>query len=84
VSGGWLPGEIEITRIAHLQFILVLYGVAFLMMSGVLLAMLLPPRQIGYAVWIYASLPVIMPVMKKRRQRQVERAVAAEARSEQQ
>jgi uncharacterized membrane protein len=84
VSGGWLPGEIVITRIAHLQFILVLYGVAFLMMSGVLLAMLLPPRQIGYAVWIYASLPVIMPVMKKRRQRQVERAVAAEARSEQQ
>jgi uncharacterized membrane protein len=127
MSGGWLPGELEVTRIAHLQFIFVLYGVAFMLMSGVLLALyarvrrlqlepplsvedrevagievqawgilaamgatssvlalLLPPRQIGYAVWIYALLAVIMPVMSKRWQRQVERAVAAEARSEQQ
>ena len=120
VSGGWLPGELQITRIAHLQFVFVLYGVAFMLMSGVLLALyarvrrmnldpplsaedravagvevqawgilasmgamstlltlLLPPRQIGYAVWIYASLAVIMPVMSKRWERAVQRAAAA-------
>jgi len=122
MSGGFLPGEIKITRIAHLQFLFVLYGVAFTLMSGVLLALyarvrrlelepalsaedrvvanvevqvwgilagmgaasvllalVLPPRQIGYAVWIYASLAVIMPVMGRRWQRQVERVVAAQS-----
>jgi uncharacterized membrane protein len=125
VSRGWLPGEIAITRIGQLQFMFVLYGVGFMLMSLVLLALyarvrrldlapplsaedravagvevqawgilasmggistalalLLPPRQIGYAVWIYASLAVIMPVMGRRWQRQVERAIGAEARSE--
>ena len=122
MSGGFLPGEIEITRIAHLKFLFVLYGVAFTLMSGVLLALyarvrrlaldpplstedravagievqawgilagmgaasvllalVLPPRQIGYAVWIYASLAVIMPLMGRFWQRQVERAVAAQS-----
>lgn len=126
VSGGFLPGEIEITRIVHLQFLFVLYGTAFTLMSGVLLALyarvrrlplepplsaedravasvevqawgilaamgaasallalVLPPRLIGYAVWLYASLAVIMPLMSRRWKRQVERAIAASARSEQ-
>lgn len=117
VSGGWLPGELQITRIAHLRFVFVLYGVAFMLMSGVLLALyarvrgmrlepplsaedhavagvevqawgilaamgamsailalVLPPRQIGYAVWIYASLAVIMPLLSRHWRRQVERA----------
>lgn len=125
MSGGFLPGEIEITRIAHLQFLFVLYSVAFTLMSGVLLALYarlrrlalepplsaedravasvevqvwgilsamgvasallalaLPPRQIGFAVWIYASLAVIMPVMGRRWQRQIDRAVTAESRSD--
>jgi hypothetical protein len=123
VSGGWLPGEIEITRIGQLQFMFLLYGIGFMSMSAVLLALyarvlrvalspplsaedravavvevqawgilagmgamsalltlLLPPRQIGYAVWIYASLAVVMPVMGARWKRSVERAVADEAR----
>jgi uncharacterized membrane protein len=125
MSGGFLPGEIEITRIVHLQFLFVLYGFAFTLMSGVLLALyarvrrlalepplsaedravagievqawgilaamgatsallalVLPPRLIGYAVWIYASLAVIMPVMSRVWQRRVERDVAAESRSD--
>jgi len=125
MSGGFLPGEIEITRIVHLQFLFVLYGVAFTLMSGVLLALyarvrrlalepplsaedravagievqawgilaamgatsallalVLPPRLIGYAVWIYASLAVIMPMMGRVWQRQVERDVAAKSRSD--
>lgn len=120
VSGGWLPGEIEITRIGQLQFMFVLYGVGFMLMSAVLLvlyarvlrmqfdpplapedravagvevqawgilagmgaasallALLLPPRHIGVAVWIYSSLAVIMPVMSKRWERAVQRAAAA-------
>ena len=123
MSGGFLPGEIEITRISQLQFLFVLYGLAFTLMSGVLLALyarvrrlalepplsvedravagvevqawgilgamgaasallalVLPPRQIGLAVWLYASLAVIMPLMGHRWKRQVERAVAAESR----
>jgi len=126
VSGGYLPGEIEITRIAHLKFLFVLYGLAFTLMSGVLLALyarvrrlalepplsaedravagvevqawgilaamgassallalVLPPRQIGLAVWLYAGLAVIMPLMSQRWREQVERAIAASARSEQ-
>jgi uncharacterized membrane protein len=126
MSGGFLPGEIEVTRIEQLQFLFVLYGLAFTLMSGVLLALyarvrrlalepplsvedravagvevqawgilaamgaasallalVLPPRQIGLAVWIYASLAVIMPLMSQRWRRQVERAIAAGARSEQ-
>jgi uncharacterized membrane protein len=121
MSGGYLPGEIEITRIAHLQFLFVLYGVAFMLMSGVLLllyarvlrmplepalsaedravagvevqawgilaamaaasvllALVLPPKQIVYAVWIYASLAIVMPLMGRVWQRRVERAVAAQ------
>jgi uncharacterized membrane protein len=119
VSGGWLPGEIAITRISQLQFMFLLYGIGFMSMAGVLLALyarvlrvalfpplsvedravavvevqawgilagmgalsalltlVLPPRQIGYAVWIYASLAVVMPVMSARWKRSVERAVA--------
>lgn len=125
VSGGWLPGEIEITRISQLRFMFLLYGVGFMLMSIVLLALyarvqrvaldpplsaedravaavevqawgilasmgalsalltlLLPPRQIGFAVWIYASLAVIMPLMGRRWQREIERVTAAAARSE--
>lgn len=125
VSGGWLPGEVEITRFSHLQFLFVLYGIAFSLMSGVLLALyartrrinlepplstedravagvevqawgilaslgaisavltlLLPPRHIGFAVWIYASLAVIMPIMGRRWERAVQRAVADEAKRE--
>jgi hypothetical protein len=120
VSRGWLPGEIEITRIGQLQFMFVLYGVGFMLMSAVLLvlyarvlrmqfdpplapedravagvevqawgilagmgaasallALLLPPRHIGFAVWIYSALAVIMPVMGKRWERTVQRAAAA-------
>ena len=122
MSGGYLPGEIEITRIAHLQFLFVLYGVAFMLMSGVLLllyarvrrmplepalsaedravagvevqawsilaamgatsallALVLPPKQIGFAVWLYASLAFVMPLMSRRWKRQVERIVAAQS-----
>jgi uncharacterized membrane protein len=122
MSGGFLPGEIEITRIAQLQYLFVIYGVAFALMSGVLLALyarvrrlplepplsaedravasvevqawgilaamgatsallalVLPPRGTGYAVWIYATLAVIMPLMGRRWNAQVERAIAAES-----
>ena len=125
MSGGFLPGEIEITRIVHLQFLFVLYGVAFMLMSGVLLllyarvlrmqlepslsaedravagvevqawgilaamgaasallALLLPPKLIGFAVWIYASLAIVMPVMSSRWKRRVERVVAAQPSSD--
>ena len=125
MSGGFLPGEIEITRIAQLQYLFVIYGVAFALMSGVLLALyarvrrlplepplsaedramasvevqawgilaamgatsallalVLPPRWTGYAVWIYAALAVIMPLMGRRWNAQVERAIAAESRGE--
>jgi len=122
VTRGWLPGEIAINRIDQLQFMFVLYGLGFMLMALVLLALyarvrraeldpplsaedratagvevqawgilaamgaasallalVLPPRQIGYAVWIYAGLAVIMPVMGRRWKRQVARAVAAES-----
>jgi len=125
MSGGFLPGEIEITRIVHLQFLFVLYGVAFMLMSGVLLllyarvlrmqlepslsaedravagvevqawgilasmgaasallALLLPPKLIGFAVWIYASLAIVMPLMSRHWQRRVERVVAAQPSSD--
>jgi uncharacterized membrane protein len=125
VSHGWLPGEIEITRIGQLQFMFVLYGMGFMLMSAVLLALYarvlrmqfepplsaedravarvevqawgilasmgamstllalaLPPKQVGFAVWIYASLAVIMPLMGRRWERHVARAVTAEARRE--
>jgi uncharacterized membrane protein len=120
MSGGWLPTEIEITRFDDLRLLVVVYGVAFALLSGVLLALyarvrrlaldpplsagdravagvevqawgimaclgvvsatlalLVPPRHFGWAVWLYASLSVIMPVMSRRWKRQVERAVAA-------
>ncbi len=125
MSGGFLPGEIEITRIVHLQFLFVLYGVAFMLMSGVLLllyarvrrmrlepalsaedravagvevqawgilaamgatsallALVLPPKQIGFAVWIYASLAIVMPVMSGRWKRRVERVVGTQSSSD--
>ena len=125
MSGGFLPGEIEITRIVHLQFLFVLYGVAFMLMSGVLLllyarvlrlqlepplsaedravagvevqawgilaamgavsallALVLPPKQLGFAVWIYASLAIVMPLMSRHWQRRVERVVAAQPSSD--
>jgi uncharacterized membrane protein len=125
MSGGWLPTEIEITRFAELRLLVVVYGVAFALLSGVLLALfgrvrrlaldpplsaedravagievqawgilaalgvasatlalLLPPRHFGWAVWLYASLSVIMPLMGRRWNAQVERAIAAESRGD--
>jgi len=38
-SGGWLPAELEITELSHIRTFFVLYGVAFALMSGVLLAL---------------------------------------------
>jgi uncharacterized membrane protein len=121
MSGGWLPTEIEITRFDELRLLVVVYGVAFALLSGVLLALfarvrrlaldpplsaedravagtevqawgilaalgvasvalalLLPPRHFGWAVWLYASLSVIMPLMGRRWNAQVARAIAAE------
>lgn len=126
MSGGWLPTEIEITRFDELRLLVVVYGVAFALLSGVLLALfgrvrslaldpplsaedrtvagievqawgilaalgvasatlaqLLPPRHFGWAVWLYASLSVIMPLMGRRWNAQVERAIAAESRDDQ-
>lgn len=39
LTGGWLPSEIRITRIVHLQLLFVLYGLAFMLMSGTLLGL---------------------------------------------
>lgn len=126
VSGGFLPTELQVTGLHELKFMFVLYGVGFMAMSSVLLALyarvrrlqlepplsaedravagvevqawsilagtalasvllalLLPAKLVGYAVWIYASLAVIMPIMGRRWGRAVERAVAAASRSEQ-
>jgi len=125
MSGGWLPTEIEITRFDDLRLLVVVYGVAFALLSGVLLmlfgrvrrlaldpplsaedravagievqawgilaalgvasatlALLLPPRHFGWAVWLYASLSLIMPLMGRRWDAQVERAIAAESRGD--
>jgi uncharacterized membrane protein len=119
-SGGWLPSEIRIESMGELQFLFVLYGVAFMLMSLVLLALnarvrrmdlepplsaehralarveieawgiqaacgmlsatlalLLPARLVILAVWVYASLGVVMPLMSRRWQRLVDRASAA-------
>ncbi|MEY2920965.1 MAG: hypothetical protein RL261_2270 [Pseudomonadota bacterium] len=122
VSGGWLPAEIEITRLEDLRLLVIVYGVAFALLSGVLLALyarvqrlavdpplsaedlaiagvevqrwgvlagagaasatlavFAPLRHLGWAVWLYASLAVIMPLLGRRWHRQVRRAVAAES-----
>ena len=122
VSGGWLPTEIEITRFDDLRLLVIVYGVAFALLSGVLLALyarvqrlavdpplsaedraiagvevqawgvlaglgaasatlaaIAPPRHLGWAVWLYASLAVIMPLLSRRWHRQVRRAVVAES-----
>jgi hypothetical protein len=47
-----------------------------------LLALVLPPKLIGFAVWIYASLAIVMPVMGRVWQRRVERVVAAQPRQD--
>jgi uncharacterized membrane protein len=39
ISGGWLPSELEITTLSHVRSFFVLYGLAFALMSGVLLAL---------------------------------------------
>jgi uncharacterized membrane protein len=39
VTRGWLPGEIAINRIDQLQFMFVLYGLGFMLMALVLLAL---------------------------------------------
>jgi uncharacterized membrane protein len=39
ISGGWLPSELEITELSHVRSFFVLYGLAFALMSGVLLAL---------------------------------------------
>lgn len=39
MSGGWLPSELKITELAHVRTFFVLYGLAFALMSGVLLAL---------------------------------------------
>jgi uncharacterized membrane protein len=125
MSGGWLPSEFRVTTHAQLRFVFVLYGTAFMLMSGVLLALylrirrmtlepalsaedraiadvevqawgilatmgavstilslVLPGRVLPVAVWIYAALAVIMPLMSRRWERTVERAVAAQTRSD--
>jgi uncharacterized membrane protein len=38
-SGGWLPAEFEITELSHVRSFFVLYGLAFALMSSVLLAL---------------------------------------------
>jgi hypothetical protein len=38
-TGGWLPSELEITELSHVRGFFVLYGLAFALMSGVLLAL---------------------------------------------
>jgi len=119
MSGGWLPAELEITQLSHLRTFFVLYGLAFALMSAVLialnahvlrlqlapplsrvdrvtarieieawsitaamgaisaaLAMILPPRLVGLAVWLYVGLAVIMPLMGRRWRRMGDAAVA--------
>jgi uncharacterized membrane protein len=44
------------------------------------LALVLPPSLLGLAVWIWMSLAFIMPLMSRRWNRAVERAVTADAR----
>jgi uncharacterized membrane protein len=119
MSGGWLPAELEITQLSHLRTFFVLYGLAFALMSAVLialnaqvlrrpavpplaaaergaarieieawsilasmgaisaaLAVILPPRLVGLAVWLYVGLAVIMPLMGRRWRRMDDDAVA--------
>lgn len=122
MSGGWLPSEIQITSIDELRLLAIVYGVAFALLSGTLvalnvrlrrlpldpplsaedravasveaqawgilaglgvissaLALLLPASRIALAVWIWMSLAVIMPLMSRRWNRFVERAVRSDA-----
>ena len=64
-----------------MELILVLLPFA-LLFAGIALALFVwaLAKQIGYAVWIYAALAVVMPVMSARWKRSVERAVADGAR----
>lgn len=39
MTGGWLPSELKITRVEHVRTFFVLYGLAFALMSAVLLAL---------------------------------------------
>jgi uncharacterized membrane protein len=39
MSGGWLPSEIEITSVDELRLLAVVYGVAFALLSGALVAL---------------------------------------------
>lgn len=39
MTGGWLPSELKITQLSHVRMFFVLYGLAFALMSGVLLAL---------------------------------------------
>jgi uncharacterized membrane protein len=39
MSGGWLPSELKITQLSDVRTFFVLYGLAFALMSGVLLAL---------------------------------------------
>lgn len=39
MSGGWLPSEIEITSVDELRLLAVVYGVAFALLSGTLVAL---------------------------------------------
>ncbi len=39
LSGGWLPAELAMTNLSHVRSFFVLYGLAFALMSGVLLAL---------------------------------------------
>jgi uncharacterized membrane protein len=106
ISGGWLPSEVRIERLADVRAFFFLYGLAFALMCGVLallfqrarrvplvpaldayersgataevqawavlaamgaasstLALLLPPRHLPIAVWLYASLALVMPML---------------------
>jgi hypothetical protein len=39
MSGGWLPSELKLTQLYDVRTFFVLYGLAFALMSGVLLAL---------------------------------------------
>lgn len=119
MTGGLLPAELLITEISHARLFFGVYGLAFALMSAVLLAlnarvlrlpfvpplaavervqarvevevwailalmgaasailaMVVPPRFLALAGWMFASLAVIMPLMGRRWRRLGERAAS--------
>jgi uncharacterized membrane protein len=121
MTGGLLPSELTITEVSHARTFFGVYGLAFALMSSVLLALnarvlrlpfspplaaaervrarvevevwailsamgtasavlaiLMPPRLLAVAGWMFASLAIIMPVMGRRWKRLSDQAATTD------